>query len=167
MICAGYKYLPDIRKRYKNKKIVFCSGSFDLTHAGHVLFFEDCKKYGDILVVGIGSDKLIKTFKDGKRPILNNHLRLKMVDSLKPVDVVFLNQSKTTEHPQTINEAAFRNLKPDIYVINKDASDIPYRKAMAKKFGVKLVISDRRCPKEFENISTTKIIDKINNIKTP
>lgn len=164
MICKGYKSLPSIRKRYKDKKIVFCSGSFDLTHAGHVLFFEDCKKYGDILVVGIGSDKLIKKFKDDKRPILNNQLRLKMVDSLKPVDIVFLNESGTTEHPQAINEVAFRNLKPDIYVINKDASDIPYRQTMAKKFGVKLMILNRRCPKEFDDISTTKIIEKIMDI---
>jgi cytidyltransferase-like protein len=161
MALVKYKDLPGIRNKFKDKKIVFCSGSFDLTHAGHVLFFEDCKKCGDVLVVGVGSDKLINKFKDDKRPVLNNHLRLKMVDSLKPVDLVFLNESKATEHPQTINEVAFRNLKPDVYVINKDASDIPYRKTMAKKYGVKMVILERRCPPEFGNISTTQLINKI------
>ena len=164
MIYRSYKSLPGIRKKYKDKKIVFCSGSFDLTHAGHVLFFEDCKKYGNILVVGLGSDKLIRKYKDRKRPILNNHLRLKMVDSLKPVDIVFLNESKVTEHPHAINEVALRDLQPDVYIINKDASDIPYRKTMAKKFGVKLIILNRRCPKKFRRISTTKIIEKIKNL---
>lgn len=164
MALIKYKDLPRIRKQFKDKKIVYCSGSFDLTHVGHVLFFEDCKKYGDILVVGLGSDKLIKKFKGSKRPILNNQLRLKMVDSLKPVDMVFLNESKTTEHPHTVNKVAFRYLKPDVYIINEDAAEIPYRKIAAKKYGVKLIILPRRCPKKFEKISTTEIINKIKSL---
>ena len=46
-----FKDLPRIREKHKNEKIAVCAGVFDLTHAGHILFFEDCKKYGDILVV--------------------------------------------------------------------------------------------------------------------
>lgn len=164
MALIKYKDLPDIRKKYKDKKIVFCSGSFDLTHAGHVLFFEDCKKYGEILVVSVGSDILINKFKSTNRPVLNQHIRLKMVNSLKPVDIVFMNKSTPEEHPQADTEVAFRNLRPDVYVINKDASDIPYRKMLAKKYGVKLVILNRRCPKEFDNVSTTSIIDKIKSL---
>ncbi len=37
-------------------KIGFTCGSFDLTHAGHYLMFQDCKKHCDYLVVGIQSD---------------------------------------------------------------------------------------------------------------
>src|SRR3989338_1824789 len=110
------KNLPSIRKKHKDQKIVYCDGAFDLVHVGHVLFFEDCKQYGDILVVGLGSDALIKKNKGKDRPILN-----------------------------------------------EDAFDIPYRRKAAKKYGVKLVILPRSCPKEFEEISTSKIIEKIKN----
>lgn len=47
--------LADLRRQpaLQGKKIGFCSGSFDLTHAGHVLFFEDCKKHVDIFCQGV------------------------------------------------------------------------------------------------------------------
>ena len=39
-----------------NKK-VFVSGCYDMLHSGHVAFFEEAARYGD-LYVGIGSDKI-------------------------------------------------------------------------------------------------------------
>ena len=153
--------LQQIRKEHKDKKIVFCSGSFDLTHAGHVLFFEDCKKYGDILVVGVGSDKMLKENKGDKRPILNEHIRLKMIDSLKPVDYCILDNISDKEHPLGILNLAFESLKPDIYVINEDAFNITYRIDLCKKFNIEMVKLKRWCPKEFDSISATKIINTI------
>ena len=41
--------------------------------------------------------------------------------------------------------------------------NIPYRKELCKKHNIKMVVLDRHCPKEYENISTTKIIEKIKN----
>ena len=157
--------LPKIREQFKNKKIVLCSGSFDLTHAGHVLFFEDCKKYGDILVVAVGKDVPIEKRKGQGRPILNQYIRLKTVDSLKPVDYSYINPISVSENKLYTIEHAFQNLKPDIYVINEDAFNIPYRKELCKKFNVKLVILPRTAPPEFEGISATKIIEKIKNLK--
>lgn len=155
--------LQQIRKEYKDKKIAFCSGSFDLTHAGHVLFFEDCKKYGDILVVGVGSDKMLKENKGGKRPILNEHVRIKMIDSLKQVDYCLLDSISDEESPLRMLNAIFEDLKPDIYIINEDAFNIPYRIDLCKKFNIKMVKLKRWCPKEFDGISTTNIINKILN----
>ncbi len=154
--------LSSIRKKHTGEKIVFCSGSFDLTHAGHVLFFEDCKKSGDILVVMVGRDDEIKINKGQDRPILNQDIRLKMIDSLKHVDYCFLNTPWIQGgHPLDTIGVFFEHLKPEIYAINEDAFDIPYRKELTKKYGVKLLVLDRNCPQEFENISTTKIIEKI------
>ncbi|MDO8430712.1 MAG: hypothetical protein Q7S72_01875, partial [Candidatus Taylorbacteria bacterium] len=64
-------------------------------------------------------------------------------------------------------DVVIEKLKPDVYVINKDASDIPYRKSFTKKHGVPLVILDRWYPREFENPSTTKIIEKIKKATDP
>ena len=156
------KNLYQIKQQHKGKKIVFCSGSFDLTHAGHLLFFEDCKKLGDILVVMIGGDKAIRRGKGNERPILNEHLRIRMIDALKPVDYTLIDEIDPVDiHPLHAVDRALEALRPDVYVINQDASDIPYRENLAQKYGVELVILERTCPEEFEEVSTTKIIEKI------
>lgn len=162
MIYQGYKKLAYLRKKFSSKKIVFCTGTFDLTHAGHVLFFEECKKHGDILVVGVGNDRVTSSLKGKHRPVLNEHVRLKMVHSLKPVDFVFLDEAVENDHPLRMVEAAFKYLKPDYCVINNDGFDMEGRKRLANQYGVKLVIGKRTCPIKFDNISTSGIIEKIN-----
>jgi len=154
--------LSEIKQRHKGKKIIFCSGSFDLTHAGHLLFFEDCKNLGDVLVVMVGGDKAIRRGKGGTRPILNEHLRIKMIDALKPVDYTLIDELDPIDvHPLHAIDLALEALRPDVYVINKDASDIPYRQNLARKHHVELVILERTCPEEFDGVSTTNIIEKI------
>ncbi len=157
--------LPRIRKENRGKKIVFCSGGFDVTHVGHILFFEDCKKLGDILVVAVARDASLRKRKGSQRPILNEHIRTKTIDSLKPVDYVFMNPQGSVEDLLYTIRLAFEKLSPDMYVINEDAFDIPAREQLAAEYHVKLIVLPRSCPPEFENISTSKIIEKIQNLK--
>lgn len=163
MVIVTKRDFIKIRKNYLGKIIVYCDGSFDLTHAGHVLFFEECKSMGDLLVVGVGADLDIRKYKGKTRPILNQMVRLKTVDSFKPVDYCFLNKLPAQKNLLSHLEVNFSKLKPDIYVINEDAFNIDYRKKMANKYNVKLVVAKRTCPVDFEAISTSKIIEKINN----
>ncbi len=165
MAKIAHKDLSRIRGKHKNEKMVFCSGGFDLTHAGHVLFFEDCKNLGDVLVVMVGGDKVMKHGRGDARPILNEQMRMKMVDSLKPVDYTIIDELvPVDQHPLQAIDNALEELRPDIYVINEDASDIPYREIVSKKHGTKLVILKRVAPPEFEKVSTTKIIEKIKGL---
>jgi cytidyltransferase-like protein len=157
--------IPKIRAQYVGKRIVFVSGSFDITHAGHVLFFEDAKRHGDILVVLVGNDTVVRQNKGPHRPIFNEHLRMKMIDSLKPVDYVILdNISDEIGHPLDGVERVLADLRPDAYVVNDDAFDIPYREKIAKKHGVKLIKLSRAAPPEFEGISASSIIKKIKQL---
>lgn len=162
--------LADLRHQpaLQGKKIGFCSGSFDLTHAGHALFFEDCKKHVDVLVVGVGGDAIMQAYKGPSRPILNEHLRLKMVDSLKPVDYVFVQIVSNPEDLQNLLvktlSHTFNTLKPDVYIINEDAFDISIRERLAKQYAVPLIILPRTCPPEFEDVSTRGIIEKIKRL---
>ena len=157
--------LPKIREKHKNGKIVFCSGTFDLVHAGHLLFFEDCKKHGDILVVVLGKDSNVRDYKGGNRPVMNEHIRLKMIDSLKPVDYALLDTyDAPKEDPLFLLNKFLSDLKPDFYVINNDAFNISQREEMVKKHKTKLLILDRFCPPEFDGISTTKLIEKIKRL---
>lgn len=165
MVFISVDDLPDLREKNKDKKIVFCSGSFDLPHAGHIIFFEECKKHGDILVVAVGNDSVIKGLKGNSRPILNEKIRTKIIDSLKMVDYTVLD---TQPYEEVRNEKfiyddkpIIEKLKPDKWIINDDIAGIPIRKNFAKKSGVELIILKRSCPKEYDNISTSKIIEKI------
>jgi len=163
MSVIKYRDLKTIRKQFAGKVIVICSGVFDLTHAGHVLFLEECKKYGDILVVVVGDDVSVKEYKGGTRPLLNQYLRLKMVDSFKPVDYCFIGP-KSKKPGLIFMEYVFNTLRPDIYVVNDDVPDLSERRATAKKFNIELKVLKRICPPEFKKISTTKIIKKIKEL---
>lgn len=155
---------PTIRERHRNQIIVYCSGNFDLTHARHILFLSRCKSKGDILVVGVGPDYDIKRNKNPDRPIQNEQIRLYTVDNLKPVDYCCLNDRMQEGYHKLINELkALRLLRPDIYMINDDAYDIPYRQKIADEYGVKLIIGEREgnIPDFLKGISTTELIEQI------
>ena len=88
-----------------------------------------------------------------------------MIDSLKPVDYTMLDYILPNQpYPLYIIDLVVGELKPDAYVINKDAWDIPYRESFTKKHNVPLVILDRTAPPEYDGVSTTKIIEKIRSI---
>ena len=159
------KEFPEIRARHKNQKIVFTSGTFDLLHAGHILFFEDCKKHGDILVVTTGRDEVIRRNKGEGRPILNEHERLKIVSSLEVVDYCAMERNLYEDSLKHL-ELIFKELQPDAYVVNEDAFNIPYRKQVSRDHGVELVILKRWHPPEFDGISTTNIIEKIKRLSS-
>ena len=61
------------------KRIVHCHGVFDLLHIGHIRYFEQAKKMGDILVVTITPDRYVN--KGPHRPVFSEHLRAEAVAS--------------------------------------------------------------------------------------
>lgn len=79
-----------LKLKVKNRKIVFTNGCFDLLHSGHVYLINESKKLGDILIVGINSDKSIKLLKEIGRPIICENDRVYILSNLKPVDFVII-----------------------------------------------------------------------------
>ena len=65
-------------KYYRNKKIVMCHGTFDLLHIGHINHFEESKKYGEILVVSVTTDKYV--LKGNNRPKFNFKNRVNFLE---------------------------------------------------------------------------------------
>lgn len=77
------------RKELIHKKIVFTVGYFDVLQPSHVRFLTECKKQGDLLVVGMYSDKYIGSFGPGLKSAVNRQeYRAEMLDSLACVDMV-------------------------------------------------------------------------------
>lgn len=68
------------------KKIVLVTGGFDPLHSGHIKYFEDAKKLGDQLIIGLNSDEWL-TRKKG-RPFMKWEDRLAVVRNIKGVDWV-------------------------------------------------------------------------------
>lgn len=71
----------------KYKKIIYTSGTFDLFHFGHLNILKQAKKLGDLLIVGVSTDNLIKKYK-GLKPIVCFRDRIAIIKELKCVDKV-------------------------------------------------------------------------------
>jgi D-beta-D-heptose 7-phosphate kinase/D-beta-D-heptose 1-phosphate adenosyltransferase len=72
----------------RNKKIIFTNGCFDILHAGHVRYLETAKSYGDILILGLNSDRSVTALKGEGRPINTQMDRAYILAALEAVDYV-------------------------------------------------------------------------------
>ena len=73
-------------------KKVITFGTFDVFHAGHVKILERAKSLGDYLIVGVSSDEL-NFSKKQRYPVYSQADRLHIVESLRCVDTVFVEDS--------------------------------------------------------------------------
>ena len=89
---------------------VVATGTFDLLHPGHILYLERSKAQGDELVVIVARDVNVR---HKPKPIVPEAQRLKMVQSLKVVDLAVLGEEKDIF--RTIEQ-----LKPDIITLGFD-----------------------------------------------
>lgn len=77
------------------KKIVFTNGCFDIIHRGHITYLNEAKALGDLLVIGLNSDKSVKRLKGDQRPINNQDDRKYLLENLKSVDFVEIFEEDT------------------------------------------------------------------------
>ena len=82
---------PTLRSlRAGGQVVVFTNGCFDLLHAGHVRYLAAARREGDILVVGLNSDRSVRGIKGDLRPILPESERAQVLAGLAAVDYVVL-----------------------------------------------------------------------------
>ncbi|MBI2655692.1 D-glycero-beta-D-manno-heptose 1-phosphate adenylyltransferase [Candidatus Woesearchaeota archaeon] len=145
--------IPIVEKLKKqNKKIVTTNGVFDILHYGHVKYLEQAKKLGDVLIVGINTDKSVKQNKGDKRPINDEKSRMSVLAALESIDYVFLFDEKDPR--DWLNK-----IKPNIHIKAGDykLSEI-IEKEVVERNGGKIVIA-----KAEKGYSTTDLINKILN----
>lgn len=73
----------------KKYKIGYTQGVYDMFHIGHLNIIKHAKTQCDILIVGINSDELVKSYKN-KTPVINENNRMEIVRNIKGVDRVVL-----------------------------------------------------------------------------
>jgi rfaE bifunctional protein nucleotidyltransferase chain/domain len=76
--------------RAKGQTVVFTNGCFDLLHRGHVHILRQAKAAGDLLIVGVNSDRSVKSIKAQQRPILPETDRVELIAAMEMVDYVIL-----------------------------------------------------------------------------
>lgn len=78
------------RREWKDnrRRVVFTNGCFDLLHLGHILLLEQARALGDILVVGLNSDRSLQELKGPGRPLVPEHERAELMVALEAVDAV-------------------------------------------------------------------------------
>lgn len=114
--------------RNRKKKIVFCHGIFDLLHIGHIRFFEQARRLGDVLIVTLTPDRYLA--RESHSTFFAENLRAEAIASLKCVDYVAINNWPTAVE-------ALHLLRPDIYAkgpeFNTAIPDAPQEHAKEKQ----------------------------------
>lgn len=93
--------------------IVFTNGCFDLIHPGHIDLLDRARALGTKLIVGINSDRSVRSIKGPDRPFQTEEERKAVLLGLKAVDEVVIFDELTPEN-------LIRKVKPDILVKGGD-----------------------------------------------
>lgn len=136
--------------RFKDQKIVFTNGCFDLLHLGHIDYLSKAKDLGDVLIIGVNTDDSVRRLKGESRPITDENSRSTIIASLQFVNAVVLFDEDT---PYEL----IKQLQPDVLVKGSDykAEDI-VGYDLVKDKGGEIVTIDF-----LEGYATTTIEDKI------
>ena len=106
--------------RSAGRTVVVTNGCFDILHAGHVAYLEAARDQGDVLLVGLNSDRSVRELKGTGRPINTESDRAKVLSALEAVDaVVIFGETRATDF--------LRDAQPDVYVKGGDfqVQDLP------------------------------------------
>lgn len=131
-------------------KKVFVSGCYDMLHSGHVAFFKEAARFGD-LYVGIGSDKTIYELKS-RQTVCSEVERLYMVKAVRYVKDACINSgSGMMDFVESVDR-----VKPDVFVVNEDG-DSEIKRTFCKERGIEYVVLKRVPEDGLTERSTTSI----------
>ena len=91
---------------------VITFGTFDILHEGHINILHRAKIYGDTLIVGVSSDEMNKS--KGKLSVQDIFTRCTVIESLRDVDMVFVEESMDKK------KEYIERYKADILVMGHD-----------------------------------------------
>ncbi len=127
------------RLRLEGRRIAFANGCFDLLHVGHVRYLEAAKEQGDVLVVGVNSDRAVRELKGPGRPLLAAEARAELVAALESTDYVVIFDELTAE-------GVLRDLRPDVHCKGTDYSvaTVPERAVLESLGGAVRIVGDAK-----------------------
>lgn len=96
---------------YKNKIVIYTSGTFDMFHSNHLKMIEYARGLGDTLIVGVSTDELVCSYK--RAPIIPFEERISIIKALKYPDIVI--PQRSLDHTELV-----KNLNIDVFVVGDD-----------------------------------------------
>jgi D-beta-D-heptose 7-phosphate kinase / D-beta-D-heptose 1-phosphate adenosyltransferase len=99
--------------RANGNRIVFTNGCFDILHVGHITLLEQCREFGDKVVIGVNSDASVKKLKGPTRPVVGENERARVLGALGSTDAVIIFDEPT---PLEL----IRSVRPDVLVKGGD-----------------------------------------------
>lgn len=100
-------------ERRGGRRVVFTNGVFDLIHPGHVRYLQAARREGDLLIVGVNSDRSVRTYKGADRPVIPQEERAELLLALACVDAVLVFDEETPDR-------VIRAIQPDVLVKGAD-----------------------------------------------
>ena len=136
--------------RFRNEKIVFTNGCFDILHRGHIEYLAKAAALGTKLIVGLNTDASVRRLKGDARPVNDEQARALALASLVFVDEVILFDTDT---PRELIEF----VRPDVLVKGGDyrPNDIAGHDVVEARGGEVVTIP------LVEGYSTTSIIERM------
>jgi D-glycero-beta-D-manno-heptose 1-phosphate adenylyltransferase len=138
-------------RRKRGQRVVFTNGCFDLMHVGHTRYLQAARDLGDLLVVGVNTDRSVRSLDKGSdRPIVPEQQRAEVLAALACVDYVVLFDE--ADPGRLIAE-----IEPDVLVKGGDwtLGKIIGRETVEAHGGVVKTIP------LVPNVSTTAIVERI------
>jgi D-glycero-beta-D-manno-heptose 1-phosphate adenylyltransferase len=144
------------RRRAAGAQVALTNGTFDLLHVGHLRSLEAARAHGDILVVGVNSDRSVRSYKSPGRPIVPQAERAELIAGLACVDYVVIFDESTAERLLEV-------VRPEVYVKGADYATRPLpERPVVESYGGEIVLVDLEA-----GHSTTDLIAQITRLSGP
>jgi D-beta-D-heptose 7-phosphate kinase/D-beta-D-heptose 1-phosphate adenosyltransferase len=99
--------------RASGDRIVFTNGCFDILHVGHITLLEQCREFGDKVIIGLNSDASVRQLKGPTRPLVSESERARVLAALGATNAVIIFDQPT---PLELIQA----VRPDVLVKGGD-----------------------------------------------
>ncbi len=156
-IADGYASLREKVLAHKTlgHRVVCTIGSWDMLHIGHLRYLNRAKSLGDVLIVGVDSDRGIKSYKGPLRPIIPESERMEMLSYQNCVDYVTLVDD--VDDKGNWGYELIKNVPVDVFVAVEGNSYTKEQKEVIEKLCPHLEI----LPRQAESTSTTDVIQNV------
>ncbi len=144
--------LEEILDKHKgnNERIVFTNGCFDILHIGHIEYLKFSRQQGDVLVIGLNTDRSVREQKGEQRPFVSEDERARLISALEDVSYVILFDELTPDK-------LIKKLKPDVLVKGEDWREKGVvGREFVESYGGKVILAPF-----VKDASTTDIVTRI------
>ncbi|PIS23459.1 hypothetical protein COT49_00090 [candidate division WWE3 bacterium CG08_land_8_20_14_0_20_40_13] len=143
--------------KLRGKKIVFTVGAYDLIHCDHARYLLEARTQGDILIVGLESNRSRGEEKGSGHPLIDQKTRAEMLSYFSFVDYIIIVHKKKIL-------PALKSLKPDVFYTTEENwhSIIWHGEAMfLEKSHIKVV----KVPRSSPYVATSTLVKNVADLK--